>query len=40
MNEVEVKALIRPRIKGCTITEIEDFGDAFAIYFVNDEYYN
>jgi len=39
MNEEEVKALIRPRILGCTITEVEDFGDAFAIHFVNDEYY-
>lgn len=39
MNEAEVKELIRPRIKGSTITEVEDFGDAFAIYFVNDEYY-
>ncbi len=39
MNENEVIALIRPKIKGCTITEVEDFGDAFAIFFVNDEYY-
>lgn len=39
MNKAEVKDLIRPRLKGCTITEVEDFGDAFAIYFVNDEYY-
>jgi len=39
MNEAEVKALIRSRIKGCTITEVEDFDHAFAIYFVNDEYY-
>jgi len=39
MNEAEVIDLIRPTIEGCTITEVEDFGDAYAIYFVNDEYY-
>ena len=39
MNESEVKKLISRRLKGSTITEVEDFGDAFAIYFVNDEYY-
>ena len=39
MNEAEVKELVSPRIKGSTITEVEDFGDAFAIYFINDEYY-
>jgi hypothetical protein len=39
MNKDEVIELIRPTIEGCTITEVEDFGDAFAVYFVNDEYY-
>ena len=39
MNETEVVELIRPRLKGCTITDVKDFGDAFAIFFVNDEYH-
>lgn len=39
MNKADVIELIRPAIEGCTITEVEDFGDAFAVYFVNDEYY-
>jgi hypothetical protein len=39
MNKAEIIELIRPTVEGCTITEVEDFGDAFAVYFVNDEYY-
>jgi len=39
MDEAEVLELISPMLKGSTITEVEDFGDAFAIHFVNDEYF-
>lgn len=39
MNEAEIQVLIQPMIEGNTITDIEDFGDAFAIYFVNNEYF-
>jgi hypothetical protein len=39
MNETEVVELVKPNLEGCTVTEVKDFGDAYAIYFVNDEYY-
>ncbi|MDH3347191.1 MAG: hypothetical protein OEM02_03705 [Desulfobulbaceae bacterium] len=39
MNEEELKVLIQPVIEGCTITGIEDYGDIFAIHFVNNLYY-
>lgn len=39
MTKSEIEALVQPILKGSTITEVEDFGDIFAIHFVNDEYY-
>ena len=41
MTKEQVHGLIRPIVKerGSTITGIRDFGDAFAIHYVNDEYY-
>lgn len=39
MNEIEVRNIVEPMLVGSTITEIEDFGDIFAVHFVNDEYY-
>ena len=39
MNEEQAKKLVEPLIEGCTITEVQDYGDIFAIHFVNDEYY-
>ncbi len=39
MNECEVRNIVKPLLVGSTITEVEDFGDLFAVHFVNDEYY-
>jgi ribosomal protein L7/L12 len=39
MNIEEAVNLVKPLIMGSTITKTEDFGDLFAVYFVNDEYY-
>lgn len=39
MNEIEVRNIVEPMLSGSTITKIEDFGDIFAVHFVNDEYY-
>ena len=39
MNEQKLKEIVQPVITGCTITTIEDYGDIFAVYFVNDKYY-
>ncbi len=39
MNVDEAENLVKPLIIGSTITRTEDFGDLFAVYFVNDEYY-
>ena len=39
MNQNDAKKLVQSTLEGFTITEIEDFGDIFAIYFVNNKYY-
>jgi ribosomal protein L7/L12 len=39
MNEIEVRNIVEPMLSDGTITQIEDFGDIFAVYFVNNEYY-
>ena len=39
MNEEQARKLVEPLIEGFTITEVQDYGDIFAIHFVNDEYY-
>jgi hypothetical protein len=39
MNEEQARKLVEPLIEGSTITEVQDYGDIFAIHFVNDEYY-
>ena len=39
MNEEQARKLVEPLIESCTITEVQDYGDLFAIHFVNDEYY-
>jgi hypothetical protein len=40
MNEIEAKNLVLPTIEGCTITEVEDFGELYCVYFVNTEYFH
>ena len=39
MKKDEAENLVKPMIKGSTITKTEDFGELYAVYFVNDEYY-
>lgn len=39
MNEEQAKALVKSMMDGCTIVGIEDFDELYAIYFVNNEYY-
>ena len=39
MTEEQARKLVKPLIEGCTITEVQDYGDLFTIHFVNDEYY-
>lgn len=39
MNEEQARKLVEPLLEGSTITEVQDYGDIFAIHFVNDEYY-
>jgi hypothetical protein len=39
MNEDQARELVEPLIKGSTITEIQDYGEIYAIHYVNDEYY-
>jgi ribosomal protein L7/L12 len=39
MNIEEAENLVKPLIVGGTITKTEDFGELFAVHFVNDEYY-
>ncbi len=39
MKKDEAENLVKPMIKGCTITKTEDFGNLYAVYFVNNEYY-
>jgi ribosomal protein L7/L12 len=39
MNEIEVRNIVEPLLVGRTITKVEDFGDVFAVHFINDEYY-
>lgn len=39
MNEIEARNLVIPTIKGSTITKVEDFGELYCVYFVNDEYF-
>lgn len=38
MNQSEAEKLAQKALEGSTITEVEDFGDIYAIHFVNDEY--
>ena len=38
MNEEQAKKIAASMLDGSTITEIEDFGELYAICFVNDEY--
>lgn len=39
MTEQEAIKIANEQLEGSTITEVQDFGELFAIYFVNDEYY-
>jgi len=39
MTKDEAENLVKPMVKGSTITKTEDFGDLYAVYFVNEEYY-
>jgi hypothetical protein len=39
MNEEQARKSVEPLIEGCTITEVQDYEDIFAIHFVNNEYY-
>jgi hypothetical protein len=39
MNIEEAQELVSPLIPGSTVTKTEDFGDLFAVHFVNDEFY-
>jgi hypothetical protein len=39
MNEEQAKALVQPMMDGCIIVDVEDFDELYAIYFVNNEYY-
>lgn len=39
MNQNDAKKLVQSTLEGFTITEVKDFGDIFAIYFVNNKYF-
>ena len=39
MNEDDARKVIQPLIEGCTITDVQDYGDIFAIHYVNNGYY-
>ena len=39
MTEQEAREIASSRLEGSTITEVLDYGELFAIHFVNDEYY-
>ena len=39
MNIDEAENIVKPLIPGSTITKTEDYGDLFAVFFVNDEFF-
>ena len=39
MNEEQAKALVQPMMDGCTIVDVENFDELYAIYLDNNEYY-
>ena len=39
MIEQEARKIASVQLEGSTITEVQDFGELFAVHFVNDEFY-